>query len=1416
MPYQPYHNRAQITTLRGSVLDWLATPGSYSGVAPGGIELRIVDVTGGNTLYNGAGVFDTNDDWRPVSVTWYGANDSKFGVYLSSSASWSYPSGGETWPPTLTEDNVYKVKVRSRDRSNNTEAAYVEYQFTYDNYAPTTTITMPGTHAYTDVPSFYGTYEEAVSGISPGNGVQLVITQVGPPIGYWNGTDFNDAAFVPATHWRNATSIAGGNWVYDDANLAAVFDGLRESRIARAYTVSVLGRDAIGNVNKSTSAVPAADSQFTIDPVVPVSTVTFPTDGAWLNVATSTLAGTASDWSVGAYSGLNSVAMRISRLDSGSNRTYYQWMDKIWTTQSSDWYWKPVDADLSPWTVTIGTAAFLDTNNGNGYRFELQARAIDNTETANGGPNTEVDYATSTFVLDFSTPTVAITAPGHNTYFNMLSSLAGTAPDPAGAGGIPSGLKELWLELIDTDRSPAQYWNFATGAWQTGYSSGPITALENWTVAAASLPVNSPPAADDSWSVGRTSATFVLKAKALDRAGNYTDFALNQSSFTLDLSIPISTFTSPPYNDSFEQIASSITGTAQDFAAFISTVQLTIQQDSSNPGCSNTGRNGMYWTGSGWQGPEKWLGVTSYNPGNYSWEYNSAGVDWAANCYFIIRSSAADYAGNGQSSFGYRRFKFVPPPSHTAVTSPADGRYYKAISQISGTANTDTKSINLYLSRLSDGWYWNFNTKAWQEVSVATTIAPSTNWTYSPLPAELEFLSGSSYTVTSVGLSFANVTESGNLVNEIYFDTAAPSISVQLPAAAQVYYNAMPRLGGPASDPPGTSPPAAGINKVWAELRDLNGPSAGKYWDNAASSYTIVSWTPTDANLGSYFVSGSSWEYVVSYPTAAFSDGARYQVRALALDNTYADTSLTGNESPYATAVQFYFDITVPTATVTAVAAGARRSGVALASGAIQEALVTGASWQPGEQIQAIKLHIRNNNLGMYWTGSGWSYSSSVSTDAAVYQSSWAVTAVPAPGVWIDTYSYTMWAEAFDKAGNAQTNFSGNGSSVTFTIDKTAPVATITSIQTGARITSLTSITGAANDPDWASNSGIAAKENIQVQLSYLYGSDTYYYDNSVSFSSSAYNDGNSWWPATAWYDLGPSSGTWEYASSINPAMVSDRAYRVRVRAQDNAVPVANPADLFANIAEKYDIVFDTTPPVVVATSPVSGAKLKYTPNIYGTASAALSGLKDVRIDVSSYVAGAWAEAGFTSQAATIWSSSWAWTGLSGLTSGATYQVVARAQDNALNWTPVYSTLTFVYDATLPSVSIAKPVADQYYGNNASEPDYYLSLMNGSASDAFGIDRAEIRLREMTTPPSYLHTTGWVIDVSSWLVAGQGNWQYPTPSFNDGYRYMLEARAYDIAGNLSAYTTHTFYYDNTVPGVSLSAPNTSGFHKSLP
>ncbi|MEK7743776.1 MAG: hypothetical protein AAB578_05260, partial [Elusimicrobiota bacterium] len=113
-------------------------------------------------------------------------------------------------------------------------------------------------------------------------------------------------------------------------------------------------------------------------------------------------------------------------------------------------------------------------------------------------------------------------------------------------------------------------------------------------------------------------------------------------------------------------------------------------------------------------------------------------------------------------------------------------------------------------------------------------------------------------------------------------------------------------------------------------------------------------------------------------------------------------------------------------------------SDVAVASGAIQEDLVlANVGLNPGMQLQSIRVRLKDNKGLVYYTWPGWSGSDpNVSTAAAVYQSSWAATALP---LWTNDGSYTLWAEGVDKAGNVQVNFAGNGSSVTFTVDKAAP-----------------------------------------------------------------------------------------------------------------------------------------------------------------------------------------------------------------------------------------------------------------------------------------------------------------------------------------------------------------------------------------
>ncbi|MCK5584223.1 MAG: Ig-like domain repeat protein, partial [Elusimicrobiales bacterium] len=233
----------------------------------------------------------------------------------------------------------------------------------------------------------------------------------------------------------------------------------------------------------------------------------------------------------------------------------------------------------------------------------------------------------------------------------------------------------------------------------------------------------------------------------------------------------------------------------------------------------------------------------------------------------------------------------------------------------------------------------------------------------------------------------------------------------------------------------------------------------------------------------------------------------------------------------------------------------------------------------------------------------------------------------------------------------------------------------------------------------------------------------------------------------------------------------------------------------------------------IVITSPTASV-INYEPVIYGTADADISGMEDVRIKVSSDSLGSWYLVSENNQANNIWQSSWSWTGLSGLTDQTTYQIVAKVKDKAGNWSAVYSTKTFVYDITDPVAVIASPINDRYYGKNSAESAYYLSEINGTSADAYDIEKVEVRILEDNTN-SYWHA-GWVVDVSSWHNVGATAWQKATPvPMTDGYKYQVEARAYDMAGNLSAYATNYFYYDEEIPTIALTNPGAS-YLNSLP
>ncbi|PJA12445.1 MAG: hypothetical protein COX65_08550, partial [Elusimicrobia bacterium CG_4_10_14_0_2_um_filter_56_8] len=786
------------------------------------------------------------------------------------------------------------------------------------------------------------------------------------------------------------------------------------------------------------------------------------------------------------------------------------------------------------------------------------------------------------------------------------------------------------------------------------------------------------------------------------------------------------------------------------------------------------------------------------------WNYDASGVVFRASCYYIVKSSAADNVANGEASWGTSRFKFMPPPAQTRINAPENLKFYKALSLISGTANADAKQVELEVRRLSDTWYWNFGTSGWQAAVSSVTVIPSGgNWSRAASLPPL--VSGSSYSFRSVGLSYSDVYEAGPVVNQVYFDTDKPTALVQLPAAAQAYYKSLPGLGGTAQDPPGITPPAAGVSKVWVELYAVNGPDTGKYWDNATSAFTD-SWNQA-GNAGSYYVAASSWEYVVSYPTAAYTNGSQFRVRAKSLDNTFNNSAFEGIESDFSAGNLFSYDITVPTAVVTAVTPGQSRSGVSIASGTLSEdyVLANSIGYQPGTQIQGVVIRIRDNKLIQYWAGSGWDSSPAASTSAAVYQSSWSLSALPA---WADDGSYTLWAEATDKAGNVQANFTGNGSSVTFSTDKSAPLLSVLSPAANSKISSVVSVTGTANDPNWETNSGIAGASNMQVQVSYLLTGDTYYYDNSASFSSSTLNDSNSWWNSSLWVPQGPSSGTWTYNPvGLPSAMVGDKVYRFRARAQDNAIPLANPASLMANAVTNSNVIYDLTKPVSRILFPLDQSRLKALVSVNGTALDNLAGISTlsqlaVSLEEISPASAHWNgvyPGTFTlnseafqplsepTLAASYAGGNWSFTAPT-LRDGYTYLMKVRASDDVSppNVETEISSVTFTYDTTPPAAAITYPFGLPDLRANIKE----ISLVSGTAYEQFAIRSASVSVQEADTLLYYdTQSSTFNSATQKWItaaIAGTGpnyTWSVAAPTLTDNKNYNLQITADDAAYN---------------------------------
>ena len=159
------------------------------------------------------------------------------------------------------------------------------------------------------------------------------------------------------------------------------------------------------------------------------------------------------------------------------------------------------------WSVNPGIA-WAD---GSTYQVVARSSTTFNTYSAT--------YATATFTLDSSTPTVAVVSPAPDSTVSTLAQINGTAADP---GGAPSGLASVEVRL--RRNSDGLWWNWFTQAWSGVVVSTIPTGTGTWALTPSARLLAS--LADGT--------SYFIAVRASDNAlpPNQGDFFLSGATFT--------------------------------------------------------------------------------------------------------------------------------------------------------------------------------------------------------------------------------------------------------------------------------------------------------------------------------------------------------------------------------------------------------------------------------------------------------------------------------------------------------------------------------------------------------------------------------------------------------------------------------------------------------------------------------------------------------------------------------------------------------------------------------------------------------------------------------------------------------------------------------------------------------------------
>ncbi|PIU82778.1 MAG: hypothetical protein COS68_07580, partial [Elusimicrobia bacterium CG06_land_8_20_14_3_00_38_11] len=610
-----------------------------------------------------------------------------------------------------------------------------------------------------------------------------------------------------------------------------------------------------------------------------------------------------------------------------------------------------------------------------------------------------------------------------------------------------------------------------------------------------------------------------------------------------------------------------------------------------------------------------------------------------------------------------------------------------------------------------------------------------------------------------------------NILN-FTIDNSSPTVLNVQPSTWTKVVSDLPTISGTAKDEPSTGK----LDTVKLRIKREDG---SKYWDNPNNIFATFADPETAWFTPTLTPDCTVW----TKPFSAWTDGSTYYIESKAIDKV-------GQYSLNYSTSYFKIDNSAPISKVTLPVTNRCANTFTSISGTASDA----------SGVKEVKVSIKRLlSPASYFNGTAFESADEVwllVTQNPTYNN-WRYTDLTA-GKLINGTSYFIKSRAIDNAVPELTEDQPADRSCYFTYDTTAPVSEVLYPENAKTYSALSTISGTAKDiqapaPNIAYSNVISS---VQVEVSTWTGS--------------------AWSIITDWTNVNKVyTSSWVYTSL--PALDSGKKYRVRTQAFDDTVP--DPANK-ENGDNKTGIefVYDTEVPDTLLTAPGS-ANPNYGPQrALGTVSGTsteypLSPKYDAGIDkVELRISTAGASNNYwngttwvseketwnvaTGSAAFVFTSTPVWQ------NGKSYTVESRGKDKAQPSTNLelsYSTITFNYDDVLPVSKIFMP-ATWWWQNS-------IATISGTAADSFSlIENVSVKISSDVSGT-------WNV-VKDWTIAtGSSPWSVDSPSWNNGVKYKVEAKAKDRAQNEeSPIQEQQFVYDITVPTIVVTAPSDGSFN----